>query len=94
MLELVTEPSFSLSVFRLRPPGSTSSMDGLNKLNRMFYGKISARHDILLTQTVLNGITCIRFAVGAYRTEAKHIDQAFQLLLDEGLVAIKEWEQA
>ena len=92
ILELVAEPSLALSVFRLRPV-STSPMADLNKLNRMFYGRISARRDILLTQTVLDGITSIRFVVGAYRTETKHIDQAVQLLLDEGLVAIKEWEQ-
>jgi len=93
ILELVTEPSLAVSVFRLRPSCTSSTAD-LNKLNRMFYGRISARRDILLTQTVLNGITCIRFVVGAHRTEAKHIDRAVQLLLDEGLVAIKKWEQA
>ncbi|KAM6495469.1 Pyridoxal phosphate-dependent transferase [Amanita muscaria] len=91
LLELVTETSLALSVFRLNPSRS-KSMKELNELNRLFYDRISSRDDILLTQTVLNGVACIRFAVGAYRTEKKHIDQAFQLLLKEGRLAIKEWK--
>ncbi|KAF8348273.1 pyridoxal-dependent decarboxylase conserved domain-containing protein [Amanita rubescens] len=93
-MELVTEPSLALSVFRLNPGiGATAnSLTDLNDLNRVFYDRISARHDILLTQTILNGITCLRFAVGAYRTEERHIDQAFNLLQEEGHIAIKEWE--
>ena len=70
----------------------TYSLTDLNNLNRVFYDRISVRHDVLLTQTVLNGIACIRFAVGAYRTEERHIDQAFKLLQEEGHIAIKEWE--
>ncbi|KAM6502085.1 Pyridoxal phosphate-dependent transferase [Amanita muscaria] len=93
VLELVTETSLALSVFRLNP-GRSNSINELNELNRMFYSRISSRNDILLTQTVLNGVTCIRFAVGAYRTEKKHIDQAFQLLLEEGDIATKEWKEA
>lgn len=93
-MELVTRPSLALSVFRLNPGiGATANtLTDLNDLNRVFYDRISARHDILLTQTILNGITCLRFAVGAYRTEERHIDQAFNLLQEEGNIAIKEWE--
>ena len=47
---------------------------------------------MLLTQIVLNGVACIRFAVGAYRTEERHVDQAFDISQEEGHIAIKEWE--
>lgn len=94
ILELVTEPSLALSVFRLNPSVGTRtySLTDLNNLNRIFYDRISARHDILLTQTVLNGVACIRFAVGVLRTEERHIDQAFRLLQEEGYIAIEEWK--
>ena len=94
ILELVTEPSLALSVFRLNPyiGAARYSLTDLNDLNRVFYDRISARHDILLTQTVLNGVACIRFAVGVLRTEERHIDKAFKLLQEEGRVAIQEWE--
>ena len=94
ILELVTAPSLALSVFRLNPYiGATAySLTEINNLNRMFYDRISARHDILLTQTVLNGVACIRFAIGVLRTEERHIDQAFKLLQDEGRITIRGWK--
>jgi aromatic-L-amino-acid/L-tryptophan decarboxylase len=95
ILELVTEPSLALSVFRLNPYiGSSArcSLTDLNDLNCVFYDRILARHDILLTQTVLNGVTCVRFAIGVPRTEETHIDQAFKLLQEEGRIAIREWK--
>ncbi|KAF4567801.1 hypothetical protein EYR40_006810 [Pleurotus pulmonarius] len=101
MLSLMTAPSLALSVFRLDPkPDSTSLNDSkalspetLNDLNRSYYARISARKDILLTQTVLNGAVCIRFAVGAARTEDVHIRKAYQLLCEEGKSTLEEWRK-
>ena len=70
-----------MSVFRLEPPGSAA--DALNDLNRLFFGRISARSDIILTQTELNGIFCIRFVVGATRTNETHIQKAYDILCVE-----------
>ena len=92
VLELVIEPFLALSVFRLTP-GRLTTTNESNELNRIFNRRISDRHDILLTETNLNGIVCIRFAVGAYRTKDKHIHHAFQLLLNEGKIAIDEWKR-
>ena len=76
-------------------PGQKAlSLESLNNLNRLFYGRISARHDIILTQTVLNGVYCIRFAVGAARTEASHIQQACELLQKEAGLTLEAWEQS
>ncbi|KAF8893891.1 pyridoxal phosphate-dependent transferase [Infundibulicybe gibba] len=97
VLKLVTQPSLALTVFRIEPKPLDSSeeasisADSLNDLNRLFYGRISARHDILLTQTLLNGVFCIRFAVGAARTAETHINQAYELLLKEAILAIEAW---
>lgn len=91
-LELVTKPSFALSVFRVRTPtkegaGASTTAD---KLTRRLYERISMRKDILLTQTVINDIFCIRFAVGAARTEGRHIDSAYKLIHEETLKVIGE----
>lgn len=93
---LVTEPSFSLTVFRLEPSLAPKlskfiTPQSLNDLNREFYSRISARVDILLTQTVINGIVCIRFAVGAPRTEERHVDQAWAILQREAEASISAW---
>ncbi|EMD37052.1 hypothetical protein CERSUDRAFT_84071 [Gelatoporia subvermispora B] len=90
---LVTAPSFALTVFRLTPAGASLTGSELNELNRAFYARLSSRHDIMLTQTVLNGVFCIRFAVGAARTQQEHIDTAWDLLQQEGAVAVQEYMQ-
>lgn len=67
------------------------STESLNDLNRAFYAGISARDDILLTQTILNGVFCIRFVVGAVRTDESHVRKAYELLNEEADAAIKAW---
>ena len=53
---LVTEPSFALSVFRLKPPSAASLPpesveESLNELNQSFYRRVTARPDILLKRS-------------------------------------------
>jgi len=95
-LSLVTPPSLALTVFRLQPkrtPGQPAlSAESLNGLNRLFYERISARDDILLTQTILNGVFCIRLAVGAVRTTSIHIKNAYDILHEEAELTVKVWE--
>lgn len=80
--ELVTPPSFAMSVFRMQPIAELP-LFSQDDLTRKLYNRVSARKDILLTQTVLQGVFCIRFAVGAVRTGKKHIDGAYSLLCEE-----------
>ena len=64
-----------------------------NDLNQAFYRRISARHDIALTSTELNGIFCIRFAVGSKLSMEEHVQRAFDLISEEGEATIAEWKQ-
>ncbi len=66
----------------------------MNELNQSFYRRVTARPDILLTQTKLNGTFCIRFAIGAVRTKKDHIDRAWDVLQEEAGAAITEWSKA
>lgn len=75
------------------PKGSSSDLKSLNDLNRLFFGRLSARPDIMLTQTTLNGVFCVRFAVGAARTTEAHIQKAFTLIEKEAELAIETWSQ-
>jgi hypothetical protein len=60
-LELVTPSSFSLSVFRIAPSAVPEiSSDELNELNELYYQSLDERKDLMLTQTKLNGVHCIR----------------------------------
>ncbi|KAI5119405.1 hypothetical protein M0805_005948 [Coniferiporia weirii] len=83
-LFLMTDPSFALSVFSMQvPKTAVDKAAAQNDLTYKLYNKLSARKDITITKTALNGMLCIRFAVGAARTEERHIDTAFELILDE-----------
>lgn len=86
---LVTPPSFALTVFRLAPVGVPQAQ--LNTLNRAFYARLAARTDMMLTQTDLNGVFCVRLAVGAARTQRVHIDKAWAAIQAEGSAALLEW---
>ena len=97
-LSLVTKPSLALTVFRIVPKLQEEnqpplSFGSLNDLNRVFFGRLSTRHDIMLTQTSLNGVFCVRFAVGAARTNEGHIQEAYDIIIKEAKFALKTWEQ-
>ena len=47
----------------------------------------------MLTQTELNGTFCLRFAVGATRTNESHVKLAYKLLSKEGQLTIEAWNQ-
>jgi aromatic-L-amino-acid/L-tryptophan decarboxylase len=97
---LVTRPSLALTVFRLLPESETDdqpaalSLESLNELNRLFYGRISARNDIMMTQTNLNGIFCIRFVTGATRTSEVHVYAAYDILCREAETTLELWAQS
>ena len=97
-LLLVTKPFLALAVFRVVPKSREAnqaafSTEYLNNLNRYFFRRLSARRDIMLTQTCLNGIFCIRFAVGATRTNEGHIQDAYNIIIEEAKSTIETWDQ-
>lgn len=90
----------ALTVFRIDPTApldiieaSTSEerQEKLNSLNQYFFELISSRTEIYMTPTILNGIYCVRFAVGAERTTDQHVKDAFKLLEEEASNAIRTW---
>ncbi|KZO92342.1 hypothetical protein CALVIDRAFT_308478 [Calocera viscosa TUFC12733] len=96
LFELCTPQSFALAVFRLYPQGIASMLkqDELNSLNRALFHKIAARSDITITQTDLLGTFCLRFAVGAQRTEERHIRKAWEIISATAVETWAEWQGA
>ncbi|KAG8927006.1 hypothetical protein FRC00_002394 [Tulasnella sp. 408] len=95
--EIVTPPCFALVVFRMvgnvtegSPPPSLAQ---LNSLNRLFHRRVSARPDIFIIQTDIEGMYCLRFVPGAERTEDRHIEAAVRLFEEEATKALREWEE-
>ncbi|OAX41200.1 hypothetical protein K503DRAFT_767882 [Rhizopogon vinicolor AM-OR11-026] len=90
----VAKPFLALTVFRLAPKSLPHlTTPELNALNRAFYARLAARSDIAITQTELNGVFCIRMAIGAEQTVDGDIDRALALIGEEGRVALREWQR-
>jgi len=76
-MEILAEPSLSLSAFRWAPAGH--SQDQLNELNRELLTRINARQNVYLTATTLEGRFALRICVLSFRT---HLDRMEQCLSD------------
>jgi aromatic-L-amino-acid decarboxylase len=63
----------------------------LNALNRTFYARLCRRNDILLTQTVLKDIFCVRFAVGSKETGEEDVSKAWNVVMEVGEKVYQEW---
>ncbi|KAK0194309.1 pyridoxal phosphate-dependent transferase [Armillaria mellea] len=94
MIEILVPPSLGLTVFRVKPTSQhRDNLESLNALNTAFFSRLSARDDIYLTQTLLDGVVCIRLVVGAVQTEESHIRNAFNIVVKEATLAIDEWKR-
>ncbi|KAJ6593608.1 pyridoxal phosphate-dependent transferase [Mycena capillaripes] len=80
ILTLVTPPSLALT-FDPDPAR-------LNVLNTAFFARLACRPDLAITQTVLNGVFCVRFAIGAARTTEAHVRAAFDVIVEEARATI------
>jgi aromatic-L-amino-acid/L-tryptophan decarboxylase len=93
IFELVVPPTLSLVVFRLLPPNTKATNDAsvtkeLNELNLKLHQKTS---ELFLTRTDLGGSICIRMSTGGYRTEERHVVEAFKILEREAQELVDQW---
>ncbi|GFZ46696.1 hypothetical protein JCM24511_03916 [Saitozyma sp. JCM 24511] len=93
--EIVTPPSLALLVVRLRDPLAPNSPDEvLNRLNQALYARLDARHDVMLTQTVLKSVEseihCLRIAMGGVNTTMKDVEEVWEVIESEGQHVLAE----
>ncbi|RSH83885.1 hypothetical protein EHS25_005500 [Saitozyma podzolica] len=94
--EIVTPPSLALLVVRLRDPLAPNSPDEvLNRLNQALYARLDARHDVMLTQTVLKSVEsevhCLRIAMGGVNTTMKDVQEVWEVIESEGRQVLEEY---
>lgn len=91
IFQLVTPPSFALTVFRLlpRPASTTGELDSVNTLNREFYSNLQFHSSLVLTQTLIGEVFCVRFAVGASTTEKSDIEDAWSVIRETGETTLR-----
>jgi len=73
---------FSTVCFRYNPGNKTE--EELNKLNEKLLEDINSSGKIFLSHTKLNGKFVIRLTIGSIRHERRHIDEAWQIIKNNG----------
>lgn len=87
LFEVVAEPRFGLTVFRVRGDvggvevGKEERSKRANGLTKEVYEKVNAGGEVYLTSTVLGGVYAIRVVTGAPRAEERFVRRAFELLV-------------
>jgi aromatic-L-amino-acid decarboxylase len=80
--ELMTPVPFSTVCFRVNP-GDKSEKE-LNDLNEKLLERINSSGKLFLSHTKLNGKFVIRLTIGSIRQERKHIEEAWQIIKNNG----------
>ena len=76
--ELMAPVPFSTVCFRFNP--GMKDEDELNIINENLLEKINASGKLFLSHTKLNGKFVIRLTIGSIRHEAKHVENAWELI--------------
>ncbi|KAJ4300414.1 hypothetical protein N0V88_003089 [Collariella sp. IMI 366227] len=82
LFEIVTGPSFALTVFRLAVKADGQSLEERNALTKALYEKVNGTGKIWLTSTELDGRFAIRLMTGVRTTEKEHIETAVNILVE------------
>jgi len=75
--ELMVPPRLALLCFRYRP-ADIEDAGALDEINQRLIETLNDSGALYLTQTRIGGTFAIRFAIGAQRTEARHVEEAWR----------------
>jgi aromatic-L-amino-acid decarboxylase len=78
--ERLAPAPFSTVCFRYRPAASAGDDAALDDLNARIMDAVNRTGEVFLSHTRLDGRFTIRLAVGNLRTEARHVERAWELL--------------
>ncbi|KAG2344753.1 hypothetical protein BDR05DRAFT_947113 [Suillus weaverae] len=65
----------------------------INSLNQAFFAWLAAQSDIAIMQMDLNGVFCVRMAIGTEKTVEKDVDMALDVIGQEGQATLRKWER-
>lgn len=78
--EFVAPPSLGLVCFRHVPPALAGNEPALARHNAALLARVNAAGRVFLTHTLLGERYANRMAIGAFRTERRHVEEAWTLL--------------
>jgi aromatic-L-amino-acid decarboxylase len=81
LFTVFTTPSFGLTVFTVNP--TTGDQKARNDLTKEVYEAVNADGEIFITSTIVDGTYAIRVVSGNPRIEKRHLERAFQILVEK-----------
>lgn len=81
--ELCAATTMSVVCFRHRPAGMNDE-DALARHNTALLAQVNRSGQVFLSHTKLRGVYVLRVAIGNLRTEQRHLDLAWELLVQAG----------
>jgi aromatic-L-amino-acid decarboxylase len=90
LFEVLTGPSFALTVFRMAERSQGQSLEERNALTKALYERVNATGKIWLTSTELDGKLAIRLMTAVRTTERAHVEAAFKTLVEVATEVIRE----
>lgn len=85
--EIMAPVPLSLVCLRYKPAHITGT-DALNSMNEMLLAKLNTTGKIFLTHTKLNGKYTLRVSVAGTLTEQRHVEKAWELIVETAAVCI------
>jgi aromatic-L-amino-acid decarboxylase len=86
--ELMAPVPFGLVCLRYRPEGMPDYR--VDDLNRRLLARVNASRRVHLTHTQLGGRYVIRMAIGQRETEREHVEEAWRLICEAALSALRD----
>ncbi len=88
LFEILTGPSFTLTVFRMAARKPSDTLEERNALTKTLCERINSSGKMWVTGTMLDGRFAIRFMAGNHTTQMEHMKDAFGWIIEiaEGLV--------
>ncbi|KXX80251.1 Aromatic-L-amino-acid decarboxylase [Madurella mycetomatis] len=82
LFEVLTGPSFALTVFRMAAKSDGQPLEERNAMTRALYERVNATGRIWVTSTELDGRLAIRLMTSVRTTERVHVEAAFKTLVE------------
>ncbi|KAH6671974.1 pyridoxal phosphate-dependent transferase [Halenospora varia] len=80
LFEIVTGPSFALTVFKVVP--KTGGLEEQNQITKDVYELVNSRGQIYITSSVIGGVYVIRVVSANPKAEEKYLQNAFKILVE------------
>ncbi|KAI0132304.1 pyridoxal phosphate-dependent transferase [Xylariales sp. AK1849] len=82
LFDIVTAPSFALTVFKVKGGGDAATLEEQNAVTQRLYEAVNAGGKMFLSSTVVGGVFAIRHCPATTFVEEVHVKKHFEILVE------------